>query len=155
MSTSISDAKVSRCGAKPVGANSLPCGNDALVQEFAPDPQQHDALRAWLDFGVRLGELREHADAYALRSWLARRLAAPDHDAVAALAPGSGRRAQPSPGPGPGVLRIHCGNHAECALVSRVSPSTTGTWGANRRIGLAFPPDTNRRIRFIEDGSRV
>jgi hypothetical protein len=31
MSTSISDAKVSRCGAKPVEADSLPCGNDAWV----------------------------------------------------------------------------------------------------------------------------
>jgi 4-hydroxy-2,2'-bipyrrole-5-carbaldehyde O-methyltransferase len=64
---------------------SGPVRFEQLAQEFAPDPQQYDGLRAWLDFGVRLGELREHADAYALRSRLARRLASPDHDAVAAL----------------------------------------------------------------------
>jgi SAM-dependent methyltransferase len=44
-----------------------------------------DGLAAWLDFGVRLGELRQGRDGYALRSRFARRLADPANDAAAAL----------------------------------------------------------------------
>jgi predicted O-methyltransferase YrrM len=58
---------------------------EQLATEFAPDPAHRDGLRAWLDFGVRVRELREHAGRYALRSWLGRRLASSAHDAAAAL----------------------------------------------------------------------
>jgi SAM-dependent methyltransferase len=58
---------------------------EQLATAYAPDAAQHDGLRAWLGFGVRLGELRDDGGRYALRSWLARRLAQPRHDAAAAL----------------------------------------------------------------------
>ncbi len=58
---------------------------EQLAAEYAPDPARHEGLRAWLDFGVRLGELRDAGGRYALRSWLARCLAQPQHDAAAAL----------------------------------------------------------------------
>jgi SAM-dependent methyltransferase len=58
---------------------------EQLAAEYAPDPARHEGLRAWLGFGVRLGELRNDGGRYALRSWLARRLAQPGHDAAAAL----------------------------------------------------------------------
>lgn len=62
-----------------------PVAFEQLAHEFAPDPAQHDGLRAWLDFGVRLGELREQRGTYVVRGWLGRRLASPAHDAAAAL----------------------------------------------------------------------
>ncbi len=62
-----------------------PVAFEQLAAEYAPDPAHHDGLRAWLDFGVRLGELREHGGSYALRGWLARRLVDARHDAAAAL----------------------------------------------------------------------
>jgi protein-L-isoaspartate O-methyltransferase len=58
---------------------------DRLAREFAPDPETHAALRAWLGVGLRLGELESRPEGYALRGYLARRLADPEHDAVAAL----------------------------------------------------------------------
>lgn len=58
---------------------------EQLAAAYAPDPTRHEALRAWLGFGVRLGELHDDGGRYALRSWLARRLAQPQHDAAAAL----------------------------------------------------------------------
>lgn len=62
-----------------------PVGFEQLAADYAPDPARHDGLRAWLDFGVRLGELRAEDGRYALGSWLGRRLARPQHDAAAAL----------------------------------------------------------------------
>ncbi len=62
-----------------------PVGFDELARHFAPDRACHDGLRAWLDFGVRLGELRHRDGTYALRGRLARRLLSPRHDAAAAL----------------------------------------------------------------------
>jgi SAM-dependent methyltransferase len=49
------------------------------------DPADHDWLRTWLELGVRLGELRLDGDAYALRGTLARALARPESDAIAAI----------------------------------------------------------------------
>jgi 4-hydroxy-2,2'-bipyrrole-5-carbaldehyde O-methyltransferase len=62
-----------------------PLSFEQLAAAYAPDPARHEGLRAWLDFGVQLGELRAAGGGYALRGWLARRLAQPQHDAAAAL----------------------------------------------------------------------
>jgi protein-L-isoaspartate O-methyltransferase len=56
-----------------------------LAAELAPDPAMHDALRSWLRFGVRVGELAADDDEYALAGFLAHRLAEPEGDAWAAL----------------------------------------------------------------------
>jgi len=56
-----------------------------LAGELAPHPDQHDALRDWLQIGVDVGELRREGDAYALAGRLATRLASPQHDALAAF----------------------------------------------------------------------
>ncbi len=62
-----------------------PATFDELAVEFAPDRACHEGLRAWLDFGVCLGELGEREGRYALRGRLARRLLSPHQDAAAAL----------------------------------------------------------------------
>jgi SAM-dependent methyltransferase len=64
---------------------SGPAPFEDLARELAPDPEGHAALRAWLQLGVRLRELAAESGGYALRGYLARKLAAPEHDAVAAL----------------------------------------------------------------------
>jgi 4-hydroxy-2,2'-bipyrrole-5-carbaldehyde O-methyltransferase len=56
-----------------------------LLAELAPDPAVREGLAAWLAVGVRLGELSLDERGYGLRGRLARRLAEPDHDAIAAL----------------------------------------------------------------------
>jgi SAM-dependent methyltransferase len=43
-----------------------------------------EPLRAWLDVGVRLGELARTPRGYALRGFFAKCLARPEHDAIAA-----------------------------------------------------------------------
>jgi len=58
---------------------------ERLVPDLAPGPGGRDGLAAWLDFGVRLGELAVGPQGYRLRSRLARRLSEPANDAVAAL----------------------------------------------------------------------
>jgi 4-hydroxy-2,2'-bipyrrole-5-carbaldehyde O-methyltransferase len=62
-----------------------PLSFEQLAAEYAPDPAWHEGLRAWLDFGVRLGELRDDGGRYALHGRLAHRLGQPQHDAAAAL----------------------------------------------------------------------
>lgn len=62
-----------------------PASFDAIAAELAPQPHTREALLSWLEFGVRLGELRRTEDGFALRSHLARRLAAPTLDAAAAI----------------------------------------------------------------------
>jgi 4-hydroxy-2,2'-bipyrrole-5-carbaldehyde O-methyltransferase len=56
-----------------------------LLAEFARDPVVRKGLVAWLAVGVRLGELSLDERGYGLRGRLARKLAEPDHDAIAAL----------------------------------------------------------------------
>ena len=58
---------------------------DRLADQFAPDAADNDGLRTWLDMGVRLGELAHRNGAYTLRGFLARKLADPDNDAIAAI----------------------------------------------------------------------
>lgn len=57
----------------------------ALAAELAQGPDLHDALRDWLEVGVGLGDLARDGDRYRLGSGLARRLAAPESDAIAAF----------------------------------------------------------------------
>src|SRR5262245_48559343 len=56
-----------------------------LLAELAPDPAVREGLAAWLAVGVRLGELSLDERGYGVQGRLARRLAEPDHDAMAAL----------------------------------------------------------------------
>lgn len=56
-----------------------------LAGEMAADPADHDWLRNWLELGVRVGELRCDGGHYSLRGFLARHLAQPKNDAVAAI----------------------------------------------------------------------
>jgi 4-hydroxy-2,2'-bipyrrole-5-carbaldehyde O-methyltransferase len=56
-----------------------------LLAEFARDSVVREGLAAWLAVGVRLGELSLDERGYGLRGRLARKLAEPDHDAIAAL----------------------------------------------------------------------
>jgi SAM-dependent methyltransferase len=58
---------------------------DRLADDFARDAADNDGLRTWLDMGVRLGELAHRNGAYTLRGFLARKLADPDNDAIAAI----------------------------------------------------------------------
>lgn len=62
-----------------------PAPIDRLAAELAPDPTLRRALEAWLGVGVTLGELRLGRRGYELRGALAKRLAAPEHDAAAAM----------------------------------------------------------------------
>ena len=52
---------------------------------LAIDESMQDGLAAWLELGVRLGELAKDDDRYRLAGYLARKLASPKHDEVAAL----------------------------------------------------------------------
>jgi SAM-dependent methyltransferase len=58
---------------------------DELARLMVGGPGDHDWLRKWLELGVRVGELHCDGDRYALRGFLARHLAQPQHDAVIAL----------------------------------------------------------------------
>jgi len=62
-----------------------PVAFERLAAELARGPQGPDALRAWLQVGERLGELRSTPRGWVLRGFLARRLAEPENDAVAAI----------------------------------------------------------------------
>ncbi|MCH9684794.1 MAG: methyltransferase domain-containing protein [Deltaproteobacteria bacterium] len=61
---------------------------EALAQRLCPDPGGHEALRAWLEHGVLLKQLRLRGGAYHLRGMLARRLIEPDNARVAAYVEG-------------------------------------------------------------------
>jgi SAM-dependent methyltransferase len=56
---------------------------ERLAQEIAPGAGE--GLRSWLDMGVRLRELECRDGEYALRGFLARKLAKPDNDSIAAM----------------------------------------------------------------------
>ena len=58
---------------------------DDLARDFAPDAEAKPGFKAWLDVGVRLGELEVTNDTYFLRGYLAKMLAKPENDEVAAL----------------------------------------------------------------------
>jgi SAM-dependent methyltransferase len=58
---------------------------DRLARELSPDPRTEGALRAWLQVGVRLGELESGRAGFALRGFMARRLAEERHDPVSAF----------------------------------------------------------------------
>lgn len=58
---------------------------DRLAGELSPEPFTRDGLLAWLQFGVRLGELRLGPEGYSLRGRLSKQLAHPDNDSAAAL----------------------------------------------------------------------
>jgi len=62
-----------------------PASLGELASEMALDPADHDWLRAWLELGLRLRELRLDGDRYELRGYLARRLVRPENDAIAAI----------------------------------------------------------------------
>ncbi len=65
-----------------------PLGFEALAGRFSPNPEGYEGLRAWLQHGVLLKELRLRDDAYQLRGLLARRLIDPANAAVAAYVEG-------------------------------------------------------------------
>ena len=56
-----------------------------LVGPLPAADSSRDKLKAWLDLGVTLGELKQTPAGYALRSRLSRQLARPSNDAIAAL----------------------------------------------------------------------
>jgi SAM-dependent methyltransferase len=56
-----------------------------LARTLAPDPSTHAGLEAWLELGVRLHELARDERGYRLAGYLARKLADPANDEVAAL----------------------------------------------------------------------
>jgi SAM-dependent methyltransferase len=62
-----------------------PASFGELADEWTRDPGDHDWLRTWLELGVRVRALRLDGERYALRSALARRLARPENDAIAAI----------------------------------------------------------------------
>lgn len=61
-----------------------PCDLDSLAEYLEVPQDDRPRLRAWLDTGVRLGELGTREGCYRLRSPAARLLALPGNDAVAA-----------------------------------------------------------------------
>ena len=58
---------------------------ERLAGAFPNDPSLLSAMEAWLGLGVNLGLIRKSSAGYALRGFLAKRLAAPGSDAVRAL----------------------------------------------------------------------
>lgn len=58
---------------------------DQLASELAPDPVTHEALRAWLRVGEKLGEIASTPGGWRLRGTLARRFADPENDALLAI----------------------------------------------------------------------
>jgi SAM-dependent methyltransferase len=64
--------------------SSSPRSKVDIASALAPQMTDDAALEAWLQLGVRLGELEHTSKGYALKSGLAKRLADPRNDAVAA-----------------------------------------------------------------------
>lgn len=62
-----------------------PVPAENLTGAFAKNPSIHEATRAWLNLGVQLGLLKKDDAGYSLRGFLARKLAAPENDAIRAL----------------------------------------------------------------------
>ncbi len=62
-----------------------PVGFETLAEEFAPNQDTRNWLAAWLRVGVALGELSLGPSGYRLRRRLAKQLADPENDALAAL----------------------------------------------------------------------
>jgi SAM-dependent methyltransferase len=58
---------------------------EELARDRVQDAADRDWLRAWLELGVRVGQLRLEGERYSLRSYLARQLARPANDAIAAI----------------------------------------------------------------------
>lgn len=58
---------------------------DDIAAALSPNPSTRDALEAWLEMGVSLGELSRTEAGYGLRGALSRRLADARVDAVAAM----------------------------------------------------------------------
>ena len=56
-----------------------------LAPDFAPGARDTEGLRTWLHMGVTVRELEFSGDGYALRGFLARALADPANDAIAAI----------------------------------------------------------------------
>ncbi|MEU2560448.1 methyltransferase [Streptomyces longispororuber] len=61
-----------------------PCDLESLAERTGAGPADRERLRAWLDAGVRLGELRRKEGCYLLRSRTAKALAKVSNDPVAA-----------------------------------------------------------------------
>ncbi len=57
---------------------------EQLAAEYCRDAKAREALTAWLELGVRLGQLQVGADGYALKG-LAKKLADPGNDAAMAM----------------------------------------------------------------------
>ncbi|WP_127127320.1 cyclopropane-fatty-acyl-phospholipid synthase family protein [Georgenia sp. SYP-B2076] len=64
---------------------ATPATFEVLVKELGIPPHTREGLRAWLALGIRLGDLGLDERGYRLRSRLARRLARPGNDPIAAL----------------------------------------------------------------------
>ncbi|MER5304032.1 class I SAM-dependent methyltransferase [Streptomyces lasiicapitis] len=63
---------------------SRPCDLESLAEHLGTRPEDRQRLRAWLDIGVRLGELDRREGCYRLKSRTAKALAQVANDAVAA-----------------------------------------------------------------------
>jgi 4-hydroxy-2,2'-bipyrrole-5-carbaldehyde O-methyltransferase len=59
-----------------------PATLEGLTGERSGDPSLRSATEAWLGLEVRLGVIKKDEKGYSLRGFLARRLAAPENDAV-------------------------------------------------------------------------
>jgi 4-hydroxy-2,2'-bipyrrole-5-carbaldehyde O-methyltransferase len=64
--------------------SSKPMPLDQLATEYCRDAKAREALAAWLELGVRLGQLQMGADGYALKG-LAKKLGDPGNDAAMAM----------------------------------------------------------------------
>jgi SAM-dependent methyltransferase len=64
---------------------SGPVPMQRLADNLGLKPCMHDGLRAWLEFGVGLGELRSGPGGYTLRRRRTKALLKPGNDAVAAI----------------------------------------------------------------------
>jgi SAM-dependent methyltransferase len=61
-----------------------PCELESLAERLQIAPADKEELRAWLDMGVKLGDLGMREGCYRLRSLTAKALAQPGNDAIAA-----------------------------------------------------------------------
>lgn len=73
-----------RCGLLPRLRAGAVAFSD-LADEMVREPGDHDWLRAWLELGVRVGELRCTGGRYSLGGFLARQMVRTKHDAFVAF----------------------------------------------------------------------
>lgn len=62
-----------------------PVSIENLTESVSKNPSMRSAVEAWLNLGLQLGLVKKDKKGYSLRGFLAKKLAAPENDAIRAL----------------------------------------------------------------------